>query len=179
MPKLNNLQLAERLRKRIAELEAGEEIAAKDVRALLTDQQHQQLDAAWKNQQALRKQKRATTEEQQKALGWKTKRELRIDAFKQALDELKGNELQTLKDLQYKNKVRQSKIYLDTYFAERDSGATKYAADARANNALIRARLARLDGADLDKVNKRFKEVCEIEERLRKQLGLDGDGAET
>jgi hypothetical protein len=39
MPKLNSLQLAERIRQRIAQMEADEEIAAKDVRALLTDAQ--------------------------------------------------------------------------------------------------------------------------------------------
>jgi hypothetical protein len=54
MPKLNNIQIAERLRKRIAELESGKEIAAKDVRALLTDEQMARLDAAWQEQELLR-----------------------------------------------------------------------------------------------------------------------------
>lgn len=72
MPKLNNLQLAEHIRQRIAQLEADKEIAAKDVRALLTDVQHTELEAAWQHQQQLRKGKRATTEAQQKALGWKS-----------------------------------------------------------------------------------------------------------
>ena len=70
MPKLNNTHIADRLGKRIAELEAGEEIAAKDVRALLTDEQMVRLDADWKNQELLRKGQRATTEEQKRALGW-------------------------------------------------------------------------------------------------------------
>lgn len=170
MPKLNNLQLADRLRKRTAELEAGVEIAAKDVRALLNNKQIEQLEAAWKNQQELRKRKRATTEEQQKELGWKTKRELRIEAFKQALSELEGNELEELKDLQYKKTVRQSRIYLDTYFSELDSGASKHQAEGRANNALTRAGLARLDGTVVDRVSRRDQQVLEMEERLNKQL---------
>ena len=176
MPKLNNQQLAERIRKRIAQLEADEEIAAKDVRALLTDAQHAELEAAWQRQQQLRKGKRATTEAQQKALGWKSKRELRIEAFTQAVAELEQNKLATLKDLQHQKQVRQSRIYLDTYFAERDSGASKQQAEGRANNALTRAGLARVDGAHVDRVSLRDQQVHEMEKRLRKQLGSDGDG---
>ncbi len=175
MPKLNNLQLAERIRQRIAQLEADEEIAAKDVRALLTDAQYTELEAAWQRQQQLRKGKRATTEAQQKALGWKSKRELRVEAFKQALAELEQNTLATLKDHQYQKQVRQSRIYLDTYFAERDKAATKHQAEGRANNSLTRAALARVDGTDVDRVSPRDREVREMEERLRKQLGLDGE----
>jgi hypothetical protein len=179
MPKLNNLQLAERIRQRIAQLEADEELAAKDVRALLTDAQYGQLESAWQHQQQLRKGKRATTEAQQKALGWKSKRELRIEAFKQAVDELYKDELQTVNDLQLNSEVRRSRIYLDTYFAERDKAATKHQAEGRANNALTRARLARLDGADVDRGSPRDQQVREMEERLKKQLGLDGDEEET
>ena len=169
MPKLNDIQLAERLRKRIAELEAGDEIAAKDVRALLTEQQHQQLEAAWKNQQALRKQKRATTEEQQKALGWKTKRELRKEAFKQALDELKGNELEVLYYLQKKKEARRARVYLDTYFEEISKGVSKYQAERRANSALTRAHLSRNDVLPISTVSKRNKQTNEIEFSLKKQ----------
>jgi hypothetical protein len=176
MPKLNNLQLAERIRQRIAQLEADEEIAAKDVRALLTDAQHEQLEAAWQHQQQLRKGKRATTEAQHKALGWKSKRELRVEAFKQALAELDKDELQTVKELQLKSEARRSRIYLDTYFAERDKAASKQQAEDRANNALTRAALARLDRTAVDRVSPRDKEVREMEQRLRKQLGIDGDG---
>jgi hypothetical protein len=168
MPKLNDLQLAERLRKRIAELEAGVEIAAKDVRALLTESQHQQLESAWKEQQQLRKQKRATNEEQQKALGWKSKRELRIDAFKQALDELKGNELKVLRSLQQKKNVNQSRVYLDTYFEEISKGVSKNQAEGRANNALTRAHLRKSDDIAMGDVGKRNKEIEEIERSLIK-----------
>lgn len=167
MPKLNDLKLADRLHKRIAELEAGVEIAAKDVRALLTDAQHAELESAWQHQQQLRKGKRATTEAQQKSLGWKTKRELRVEAFKQALAELEGNELEALKKLQYQKQVRQSQIYLDTYFAELDSGANKHQADARANNALTRAHLSKYqsDVGDVDK--KRSKHINDLEQKVR------------
>jgi len=175
MPKLNNLQLAERIRQRIAQIEADEELAAKDVRALLTDAQYGQLESAWQHQQQLRKGKRATTEAQQKALGWKSKRELRAEAFKQAVAELEQNTLATLKDLQLNSEVRRSRIYLDTYFSERGSDATKHQAESRANNALTRAGLARLDGEDANRASKRDKEIWAMEEQLKKQLGVDGD----
>ena len=175
MPKINNLQLAERIRKRIAQLEADEEIAAKDVRALLTDGQHEQLEAAWQHQQQLRKGKRATTEAQQKALGWKSKRELRIEAFKHVIAELEKDQLQTAKELQLKSEARRSRIYFETYFAERDKNATKHQAEGRANNALTRAGLAKIDGATTSSISKRDKEVREMEEQLKKQLGISDD----
>ena len=85
MPKLNGIHIFERLRERLEELEAGVEIAAKEIRSLLTPEQQQELEDAWKEQQELRKGKRARTAEEEKALGWKTKREVRIEVFKRAL----------------------------------------------------------------------------------------------
>lgn len=178
MPKLNNIQVADRLRKRIAELDDGKEIAAKDIRALLTDEQMTRLDATWKQQEQLRKGKRAATEEQKRALGWKTKREVRLEIFKQALEELDGNQAETLEDLQHKARVRQSRIYLDSYFEEREKGADKFQAAGRANNALTRAGLARIDGVSVNQISKRDKEIHEMEDRLKKQIGLDGDKEE-
>jgi len=43
LPKLNTEQLMERLERRIHQLELGEEIAAKDIKALLSAEQQQQL----------------------------------------------------------------------------------------------------------------------------------------
>ena len=176
MPKLKNIQTADRLRKRIAELERGEEIAAKDVKALLTDVQMAQLDAAWQEQEQLRNGKRAVTEEQKQALGWKSKREVRLEAFRQAVAELDGNVLQTYKELQDQAHVRQSRIYLDTYFEARKNNVDKFQAQGRANDAITRAGLARIDGASINQISKRDKEVREMEERLKKQLDLNGDG---
>jgi energy-coupling factor transporter ATP-binding protein EcfA2 len=175
MPKLNNIQIAERLQKRIEQLERGEEIAAKDVKVLLTDEQMARLDEAWQSQELLRKGKRAVTDEQKQVLGWKSKREVRLEAFRQAVAELDGNVLQTLRNELHKKTVRQSRIYLDTYFEALDEGVGKHQAQGRANNALTRAGLARIDGASINQISKRDKEVREMEDRLRKQLGLDGE----
>ena len=52
MLKLDVTHIADRLRKRLAELEAGAEVAAKDVRALLTPEQSAAMEATWAEQQA-------------------------------------------------------------------------------------------------------------------------------
>jgi len=55
MPKLNTEQLMERLERRIHQLELGEEIAAKDIKALLSAEQQQQLVEALAAQVKLKK----------------------------------------------------------------------------------------------------------------------------
>ena len=64
MPKLNKVQIADRLRDRVEGLRNGKEIAARDLRALLTKEQVAAIDTAWTEQQALRKVKRARTKEE-------------------------------------------------------------------------------------------------------------------
>jgi len=58
VPKLNTEQLMERLERRIHQLELGEEIAAKDIKALLNAEQQQQLADALAAQVELKKNKR-------------------------------------------------------------------------------------------------------------------------
>ncbi len=58
MPKLDGLQLPQRLAERLADLRAGKEVAARDLKALLTDEQIVEMEAAWEEQQLLRKKKR-------------------------------------------------------------------------------------------------------------------------
>jgi hypothetical protein len=174
MPKLNDTHLADRLNKRIAELEADKEVAAKDIRAVLTDEQVVALDAAWAEQQQLRKGKRATTEEQQRALGWKSKREVRLEILNKALKQAEANAVQFWKDAVVKSKVRGAKVYMDAYFAARAEEHDKYRAEAMANNALTRSGISRADGKQVHKqgLNKRDREVFELEQNLKKVLGI-------
>lgn len=86
MPKLDATHIAERLRSRLADLEAGAEVAAKDIRALLTKEQQAAMEAAWAEQQELRKIATARTDEEKQALGWKTKRDIHTEAYKQAIE---------------------------------------------------------------------------------------------
>ena len=58
MPQLNNLQRQDRIRRRIDELEQGQEVAARDIDNLLTTEEQEQLAAAWEQQRQLRKLKK-------------------------------------------------------------------------------------------------------------------------
>lgn len=145
MPKLDATHIADRLRKRLAELQAGAEVAAKDVRALLTPEQSAAMEAAWAEQQALRKTARARTDAEQQAAGWKTKREIRIAAFQQAIAESNKNILTELQKMQDQADIRQARIYFETYGKAIDEGRDKEQAKSMANNALTRAGLQRMD----------------------------------
>jgi hypothetical protein len=145
MPKLDATHIADRLRKRLAELEAGAEVAAKDIRALLTAEQTAEMEAAWAEQQQLRKIKRVKTEEEKQQLGWKTKREIQIAAFKQAIAESNKNILAELRKMQDQADIRQARIYFETLQKALDEGYDNEQAKSMANNALTRAGLQRMD----------------------------------
>lgn len=170
MPKLDDTHLADRLRKRIAELEADKEIAAKDIRAVLTEAQLADIDAAWAEQQLLRKGKRARTEQGQQALGWRTKRDIRLDVLRQALELAEENTLAALHQAQHNAETRRSKIYLDAYFGALKQDKPRSQAENWANNELTRAKLTRADGARVSSVSQRDKEVRELEDKLKAEF---------
>jgi hypothetical protein len=58
MPQLNNFQRQDRIRRRIDELEAGEEVAARDIKNLLTADENAVLDTALEAQRQLKLTKR-------------------------------------------------------------------------------------------------------------------------
>jgi hypothetical protein len=169
MPKLDGIHIADRLRGRLAELREGKEVAARDLRALLTAKQVTEMDAAWAEQQALRKQKRARTKEEKVALSWKTKRTTQIEAYERAVAESDDGALETLEGLQRKAEVRQARIYMDTYFKATKEGKSKYVAKNLANNDLIRAGLQRVDGQKSQFQNDRDKEVWEMEQKIQQR----------
>ena len=178
MPKLNGTHMVERLRKRLAELEAGEEVVAKDIRILLNDEQNAALDAAWTEQEKLRAGKRARTLGQRQALGIKSKRELRIAAFKSALEQAEDNEIGAWEAKLRAAEVRQARIYFDALIAAKASGKNEQAAENWANNELTRADLRRLDGQDVRYLSKRDKEVNEMEDALRAKIRANLTAAE-
>lgn len=155
MPKLDATHIAERLRKRLAELEAGADVAAKDVRALLTLEQTAAMEAAWAEQQQLRKIKRAKTEEEKQQLGWKSKREIQIAAFQQAIADSNKNILAELQKMQDQAEIRQARIYFETLQKALNDGYENDQAKTMANNALTRAGLARMDFLEKRIKNKR------------------------
>ena len=145
MPKLDATHIAERLRSRLTDLEAGAEVAAKDIRALLTPEQITAMDAAWAEQQELRKLTTARTDEEKQTLGWRTKRDIHIEAYKQAVADSNANILNELRKKQDQAEIRRAKIYFETLGKALDEDRTPEQARSMANNALTRAGLARMD----------------------------------
>ena len=167
MPKLNTDQLIDRLERRIAELEAGEEVAIKHIRALLTEAQQKALDSALAVQVELKKVQRARTEGEKKALGWKTIREVRLDVLRNALVEAHADLLADFKRRQDAALVRQTRIYFDSINKALKDGKDLQSAKIWANNELTRAGLQRLDGLKVERVDARDKQVAEMEDALR------------
>jgi hypothetical protein len=163
MPKLDATHIAERLRSRLADLEAGAEVAAKEIRALLTPDQIAAMDTAWAEQQQLRKIKRAKNEEERQQLGWKTKRQIQIAVFQQAIADSNKNMHAELQKMQDQAEIRQARIYFDALGKALDQDRTPEQARTMANNALTRAALGRMDGANVG-----TKQLTPSEKRLRK-----------
>ncbi len=170
MPKIKDVYLSERIRKRIAELETGDEVPAKDIRAVLTETQLADIDSAWAEQQLLRKGKRARTEQEQLALGWRTKRNIRLDVLRQALKEADAGVLRSLQDEQSKAEIRQARIYFEAIGKKLDEGYEPAHARMFANNELTRAGLNRMDGARIHSLTRRDKEVRELEAKLKAEF---------
>lgn len=172
MPKLNGIHIFERLRERLEQLEAGEEIAAKEIRSLLTPEQQQELEDAWKEQQELRKGKRARTAEEEKALGWKKKREVRIEVFKRALKAADDGVDKEFERLQVEATKRQLKIYFEALDEAKKLGKDNTEAENYANNELTRAGIRRMDYKQ--KLIEEIKQKRLIERYMRLAGGGNG-----
>lgn len=168
MPKLDGTHLPQRLRERIADLKSGKEVAARDIKALLNDEQIAAMDAAWAEQQELRKGKRARTKEEEKELGWKSKREIHIEAYERAVVAADDGLLKEFERLQLEATKRQMRIYMDTKAAALKDGKDKQTAENLANNALTRAGLNRLDGRKIGTqgLTPRDKEIRKMEDAI-------------
>ncbi|MEY4482270.1 MAG: hypothetical protein RIQ84_1432 [Pseudomonadota bacterium] len=163
MPKLNDTLLPDRLREAIKQLESGKEVEAKKNKTLLNATQQKALDDAWANQQELRKQhKPPKTEEEKKKIGWKDKREVRTEIYKQALSELEENifEIQ-LKQLA-KEQIKATKAYIDGYMNAKGIQDK----DSAGRIAVRRAGFT----PNVSRKNNRDEEVRELEEALLKQF---------
>ena len=145
MPKLDGTHLVERLAERLADLKSGKEVAARDIKALLSDEQIAVMEAAWEGQQVLRKKKRARTKEEEEQLGWRSKRDIHIEAYERALKDADEGLLREFERLQRKAAVRQMRIYMDTMKEALAEGRDLSSAKTMANNALTRAGLCRMD----------------------------------
>lgn len=170
MPKLNTEQLMERIQKRIHQLELGEEIAAKDIKALLSAEQQQQLVDALAAQVELKKIQRARTDAEKQALGWKSIRDVRLDVLRSALNAANDGLLEDYERRLKEKEVRQAKIYLREYSDARKADKSVFAAQGAANNALTRAALPRVDGQGVNSMSKRDREVFAVEAQLKEHI---------
>ncbi len=164
MPKLNQTHLPERLKEAIKQLENGIEVEAKKNKTLLSPAQQKELEDAWTKQQALRKQyKPPKTEQEKKKIGWKDKREVRIEIYKKALAELEEDIFDIhLKQLA-KEQAKATKAYLKGYFGagelqDRDSAGK------------IEVQRAGFTVARYRAFTERDKEVRDLEDALRKRF---------
>jgi hypothetical protein len=177
MPKLDGTHLPQRLAERLADLKADKEVAARDVKALLSEKQIVAMDAAWTEQQALRKAKRARTKEEEQELGWKTKREIYIEAYEKAFNEASDGVLEELERLQLEATKRQMRIYFETLNEALKEGKEKRVAENLANNALTRAGLRRMDGqkVGIEGLSRRDREIREMEDAILKKAVSEMD----
>jgi hypothetical protein len=160
----------ERLERRIHQLELGEEIAAKDIKALLNVEQQQQLVDALAAQVKLKKTKRARTDAEKQALGWKSIREVRLDVLRSALKAANDDLLSDYQRRLREKEVRQANIYLREYSDARKADKSVFAAQGAANNALTRAALPRIDGQAVRSMSKRDIEVFALEAQLKERI---------
>ena len=172
MPKIDGTHILQRLTERLAQLEDGEEIAAKEIRSLLTPEQQQELEEAWKEQQELRKAKRARTVEEEKELGWKSKREVRIEVFKRALKAADEGVDKEFERLQAEATKRQLKIYFNALEEAKKLGKDKTEAENYANNELTRNKLSRMDSRE--RQIEKLKQEREIARYTRLAEGRKG-----
>lgn len=167
MPKLNATHLAQRLQEAIEQLERGEEVEQKKNKSLLSPEQQQALADAWEEQQALRKKhKPPKTEEEKRKIGWKDKREVRIEIYKRAYDELRDNAVEDIKELQRQREAKANRVFMDAWSKALDEGKDKWSAISAGNIAVTRAGFAPANS----RVNKRDAEVRDLEEALKKQF---------
>ena len=167
MPKLNATHLPERLQEAIEQLERGEEVEQKKNQSLLSPEQQQALVDAWAEQQALRKKHRPPkTEEEKKKIGWKDKREVRIEIYKQAYDESQNNAVDDYRELQRQREAKANRVYMDAWSKALGEGKDKWSAISAGNIAVTRAGFAPANS----RVNKRDAEVRDLEDALRKQF---------
>ena len=175
MPKLNHFQITARLEARLAELESGVEIEARDIKVLLTDEQNELLDRLWDEQQLIRTTHKTKSKAEADGLVWKTKKEIRIDVYKQAIAEANNNALDEILKEQEASEVRAAKIFMDAYFEALDKDKDGMVAG---NIALVRNGFKRIDNETRRLgLNERDKEILAMEnaikDRLIKEMSAD------
>ena len=180
MPKLNNTHLPQRIQEHIAKMERGEEVEAKKDKTLLNEQQQKELKEALAQQQqkelkeALAQQqqlkkthKRPKTQEEKDAIGWKEIREVRLEIYRQALEQLNANVVDDIRELQRQREAKAARVFMDAWSEAIDEGKRGASAESAGNIALTRAGFTPKGSVGL---TKRDREIRASEEAVLKML---------
>lgn len=168
MPKINNTHIAERIAEHIERMERGLEVEAKKDKTLLNDTQQHALKTALEHQRQLKKSnKRPKTQAEKDVMGWKEIRDVRLDFYKQTLEELKANAVDDIFELQQKREAKANRVFMDAWSKASADGKERYSAISAGNIALTRAGFTPQHSAGL---TKRDKELRDMEDALRKQF---------
>ena len=171
MPKLNVTHLVGRIQERIDQLERDDALEARDINALLTKEQQQALKDAWTKQQALRKiHKPPKTNDQAQKIGWKTIREVRLEIYKQVLQEAQDGVGDGIEKLLHQSEVKAARVFMDAFSKAKEEDKNAWSAG---NIALRRNGFNRIDGQSYSYSNKRDREVNEMEDSLRERMEDD------
>jgi len=167
MPKLNNTHLPERIQEHIAKMERGEEIEAKKDKTLLNEQQQKELKEALAQQQQLKKtHKRPKTQEEKDAIGWKEIREVRLEIYRQALEQLSANVVDDIRELQRQREAKAARVFMEAWSKAGKEGRVGSSAISAGNIALTRAGFTPQGHFGL---TKRDREIKAFEEEFLKQ----------
>ncbi len=168
MPKINNTHIAERIAEHIERMERGLEVEAKKDKTLLNETQQHALKTALEHQRQLKKSnKRPKTQTEKDAMGWKEIRDVRLDFYKQTLEELKANAVDDILESQKKREAKANRVFMDAWSKASADGKERYSAISAGNIALTRAGFTPQHSVGL---TKRDKELRDMEHALRKQF---------
>jgi hypothetical protein len=171
MPKINNTHIAERIAEHIERMERGLEVEAKKDKILLNETQRHALQNALEHQRQLKKSnKRPKTQAEKDAMGWKEIRQVRLDIYKQALEELKANAVDDILELQNKREAKANRVFMDAWSKASADGKDRYSAISAGNIALTRAGFTPQHSVGL---TKRDRELRDMEDALLKQFAAD------
>lgn len=176
MPKLNNTHLPQRIQEHIEKMEHGEEVEAKKDKTLLNAMQQQALKDALEVQKALKKtHKRPKTKEEKDKIGWKEIREVRLEIYKQALNELNQNAVTDIRELQRQREAKGNRVFVGAWSESVKEGKRGASAESAGNIALTRAGFSPKRSVRL---SKRDREIRDLEDALRKQFEAEASDAE-
>jgi hypothetical protein len=168
MPNINAIHIAERIAEHIDKMERGIEVEAKKDKTLLNETQQQALKDALAHQQQLKKtHKRPKTQAEKNAIGWKEIREVRLEFYKQVLQELKDSTVDDILELQQQREAKANRVFMDAWSKASAQGKDRYSAISAGNIALTRAGFTPQNSVGL---TKRDREIRDMENALLKQF---------